>query len=57
MCMHLINIFYIFVPNLGEIYQFRNKIAFAVKNKAHLGPIGTQNTEFRVKNGIVFGVP
>ena len=31
MRMHQIEIFYIFVPNLREIYEFGNKIAFAVK--------------------------
>ena len=29
--MHQIKIFHIFVPNLGKIYQFGNKIAFSVK--------------------------
>ena len=31
MRMHHIEIFYIFVPYLGEIYLFGNKIAFPVK--------------------------
>ena len=30
-CIHQIKIFHIFVPNLGEMYQFGNKIAFSVK--------------------------
>ena len=31
MRMHQIKIFHIFVPNLEEIYQFGNKIAFSMK--------------------------
>ena len=31
MRMHQIKIFHIFVPNLGKIYQFGQKIAFSVK--------------------------
>ena len=31
MHMHQIKIIHIFVPNLGKIYQFGNKIAFSVK--------------------------
>ena len=48
MCMHQIKIFYMFVSNLRVIYQFGNKIAFAVQLRA----MAAKKTDFRVKNGI-----
>ena len=51
MRMHQIKIFYIFVPNLGEIYLFgKKKIGFSEK----LRPIlrhGSLKTDLTVKNG------
>ena len=50
MRMHQVKIFYIFVPNLGEIYLFGKKIGFSAK----LRPIlrhGSLKTDLTVKNG------
>ena len=51
MRMHQIKIFYIFVPNLGEIYLFgKKKIGFTAKPRPILRH-GSLKTDLRVKNG------
>jgi len=50
MRMHQIKIFYIFAPNLGEIYLFGKKIGFSTKLRPIL-PHGSLKTDLTVKNG------
>jgi len=48
-----IKIFYIFVPNLGEIYlSVKKKNCFFSKTKTHLASWQPKGTDLTVKNGI-----